>query len=56
MVQKIDFSERGKELFYMKRDLRIMKSETSQEQRIKICIDKEAEKWGYDKPLTIENT
>jgi len=54
MITKVDFSKRGKDLFYMKRDLREMKSLTSEEQRIKVCIDKETEKWGYnDKPLSI---
>ncbi len=41
MVQKIDFTKRGKELFWMKKDLRDQKKELSENQKITIMLDKQ---------------
>lgn len=41
MVKRMDFSERGKEIYWMTKDLRNQKRDLSENQKIRITIDKQ---------------
>ncbi len=40
-VIKVDFSKKGKDLYYMKKQLRKEQKDTSENQKVKILLDKQ---------------